>query len=440
MVRTSTFLALLAAASAASADLISCSLSSHCPEDAPCCSRGCDPRMSFSLESCVPAPVCKDASYTFKNMDGITSNTKYLGDASKTNWVVSGDAVIYNDNVLLTMAADTAGTVMATSTYMWYGNVKAKFKTSRGQGVITAFILFSDVKDEIDYEFVGSELGVAQSNYYFQGITNYDEEQDIKLSDTWANYHEYEIQWTPDQITWLVDGQVGRTKKRSDTWNATSNQWMFPQTPARVQLSIWPGGLATNGEGTIEWAGGVIDWNSQDIKNNGYYYASFESVDIECYKATSSLGTNTGVSYTYSSLVGTNNTVVDGDKPTILKSLLGTGTNMSAAYPSAASSGASAAAASATAAQIPGLTGTGGGGVDTHSSGDDSSSGSSSGTSSASGSSSTGGSSGFSQGTGSSGSGSGSKSSADKVGANQERVLKGSVFAGIVAVVGMMAL
>jgi hypothetical protein len=215
---------------------------------------------------------------------------------------------------------------------------------------------------------------------------------------------------------------------------------MFPQTPARVQLSIWPGGLSTNGEGTIEWAGGVIDWNSEDIKNNGYYYASFESVDIECYNATSSLGTNTGVSYTYSSLVGTNNTVVDGDKPTILKSLLGTGTNMSAAYPSAASSGA--AAASATAAQIPGLTGTGGGGVDDHSSGDDSSSGSSSssGTSSASGSSSTGGSSGFSQGTGSSGSGSGSKSAADKVGANQERVLKGSVFAGIVAVVGMMAL
>lgn len=128
--------------------------------------------MSFSLESCVPEPVCKDASYTFNNMDGITSNTKYLGDASKTDWVLSGAAVIYNDNVLLTMAADTAGTVLATSTYMWYGNVKAKFKTSRGQGVITAFILFSDVKDEIDYEFVGSELEVAQSNYYFQGITN----------------------------------------------------------------------------------------------------------------------------------------------------------------------------------------------------------------------------------------------------------------------------
>jgi beta-glucanase (GH16 family) len=50
--------------------------------------------------------------------------------------------------------------------------VTARFKTSRGQGVVTAFILFSDVKDEIDYEFVGSDLDTAQSNYYHQGITN----------------------------------------------------------------------------------------------------------------------------------------------------------------------------------------------------------------------------------------------------------------------------
>lgn len=85
---------------------------------------------------------------------------------------MDGDAQIYDDTVLLTMAPDTVGTVLATSTYMWYGNVKAKFKTSRGKGVVTAFILLSDVKDEIDYEFVGTDLETAQSNYYHQGITN----------------------------------------------------------------------------------------------------------------------------------------------------------------------------------------------------------------------------------------------------------------------------
>jgi len=105
-------------------------------------------------------------------MDNVASKDKYLGDSSKTDWVMDGEAVIFKDTALLTMAPSTVGTVLATSTYMWYGNAKARFKTSRGKGVVTAFILLSDVKDEIDYEFVGVDLTSAQSNYYFQGITN----------------------------------------------------------------------------------------------------------------------------------------------------------------------------------------------------------------------------------------------------------------------------
>lgn len=133
---------------------------------------GCDPQKSFNLGSCAPAPVCKSATYDFKSMDRITKKSQYLGDASKTDWVMDGEAIPFDGNVLLTMAPDTVGTVLASSTYMWYGNVKAKFKTSRGAGVVTAFILFSDVQDEIDYEFVGTDLQTAQTNYYFQGITN----------------------------------------------------------------------------------------------------------------------------------------------------------------------------------------------------------------------------------------------------------------------------
>lgn len=347
----------------------------------------------------------------------------------------------YGGNILLTMPPDSVGTVLASSTYMWYGNVKAKFKTSRGRGVVTAFILFSDVKDEIDYEFVGVDLQTAQTNYYSQGITNYVNGGNVSLSDTFDNFHTYEIDWTPDQITWLVDGQVGRVKKRSETWNATANQWAFPQTPSRVQLSLWPGGLPSNGKGTIDWAGGLIDWNSADIQNNGYYYATFESVDISCYNAKSPPGTNTGVSYTYNNRAGTNDTVVDGNKPTVLKSLLGTGTDMNAGDP--ASSSSSGSKPSSTAETIPGLSGAGPG-TDSHNdgsgSGNSPSSGSSS-TASSSGSSSTGTSGGsngaFQQGSGSSGS-STNKSGAEKLG--QEKVLKGSVFAGIVAVVAMMAL
>lgn len=412
---------------------------------------GCDPQSSFSLQSCVPAPVCKSGTYNFDSLDRITAKSKYLGDSSKTDWVMDGQAVAYDGNVLLTMAPDTVGTLLASSTYMWYGNVKAKFKTSRGKGVVTAFILLSDVKDEIDYEFVGTSLQDAQTNYYFQGITNYNNGGNITLSDTFNNYHIYEIDWTPDEITWKIDGQVGRTKKRSETWNATDNQWHYPQTPSRVQLSLWPGGLESNAKGTVDWAGGYVDWESADIKNNGYYYAAFESVEINCYDAKSAPGTNKGVSYTYNDDRGTNDTVVDGNKPTVLKSLEGTGSDMNAGDPgtqqSSSTKSGSTAKPTKSAETIPGLSG-GGPGSDNHADGNSGSSGGNSGnsgdsssTDSSSGSEPTSGGSngGFSQGGGASNSNSNDKNSADKLG-SPERIIKGSVFAGIIAVVAMMAL
>ena len=127
---------------------------------------------SNSLDSCVPAPVCQSNDYTFANLDRVVSNTKYLGDSSKADWVYSGQPLSYNGQVLLTMAEGTVGTLMASTTYVWYGKISAKFSTSAGAGVVTAFILLGDSKDEIDFEFVGVELESAQTNFYSQGVTN----------------------------------------------------------------------------------------------------------------------------------------------------------------------------------------------------------------------------------------------------------------------------
>lgn len=238
----------------------------------------------------------------------------------------------------------------------------------------------------------------------------------ITLSDTFANYHTYEIDWTPDAVTWSIDGQVGRTLNRTDTWNATTSQWMFPQTPARIQLSLWPAGLASNGQGTIDWAGGLVDWNSADVKASGYFYAAFESVDVTCFSSKSAPGTNTGTSYTYSSYTGTNESVIDGDKPTVLKSFLGTGTDMDAGA-------ASGSAAPSAAPQVPGL---GNPGVNVH---NQASGSAGSPTSSASSGSATG----FSQGS------QNSKSGAEKL-ASQESVLKGSFLAATVVLLAMVCL
>jgi len=103
----------------------------------------------------------------------IADISSYLGDSSKANWVSSGKPVVYNnDALLLTMAPGTVGTLLSSTHYVWYGKVSVDITTSKGAGVVTAFILMSDTKDEIDYEFVGVDLNTAQTNYYAQGITN----------------------------------------------------------------------------------------------------------------------------------------------------------------------------------------------------------------------------------------------------------------------------
>ena len=170
---------------ATSQSIPTCGTGNNCPEATPCCSQygqcgvgayclgGCDPENSFSLDSCMPAPVCQSADYKLTSLDDVSPNTQYLGDASKANWVSSGMPVVYQDEaILLTMAPNTVGTLLMSTHYVWYGKISATLTTSQGQGVVTAFIMMSDVKDEIDFEFVGTDLTNAQSNFYWQGVTD----------------------------------------------------------------------------------------------------------------------------------------------------------------------------------------------------------------------------------------------------------------------------
>jgi len=425
---------------------VTCGGGTLCPSDTPCCSQygqcgvgayclgGCDPVNSFNLQSCVSAPVCQSKTYDFSNLDGITPNTKYLGDPTTADWVSSGNPLEYQNSVLLTMSEGTVGTLLSSTRSVWYGKIGARFATSAGAGVVTAFILLGNSKDEIDFEFVGVELESAQTNFYSQGVPVYTNGGNTTgLSDVNANMHDYEIDWQPDSITWSIDGNVVRTLNRDDTWNATANRYYYPQTPCQVQLSLWPGGLSTNGQGTIEWAGGLVQWDSPYM-TNGYYYAQFDSVSVQCYDPPSGANVQGSKSYTFTDPSMTNQSVVITNNNTVLKSFLGTGTNLSAGIASgtASSSGSSKTSEVAT---IPGLSGVGTGqnggrGDNTTDSGGSSSGGSgtdSSGTASTSGAASTG----FVQGDG------GSSNGAGAIGGNSETVLQGSLFAVIIAVVGL---
>jgi len=335
------------------------------------CLGGCDPLFSNKFESCVPNPTCKDQQYKFDNLDSIMSIDKYLGDNSKAKWVSSGKPLPYNNNgvtgVILTMAQDTVGTLLATTDSVWYGQISAKMTTSQGKGVVTAFIMMSDVKDEIDFEFVGVDIDHAQSNYYSQGVTNYNHGANHSAANTREQVHTYTIDWQEDQLTWSVDGNVVRTLKRSDTWNSTSNRFDYPQTPSRVMLSLWPAGLPSNGEGTVNWAGGLIDWSSKYMQN-GYYYAVVQEVTVKCYDPPKNAQVKGSgkKGYVYTDERGTNDTVAFVDDLVVLSSFYATGEdpkkdpNAAKSSSAAKPSGTSSASPEETSVEtVPGMSGGG---------------------------------------------------------------------------------
>lgn len=191
-------------------------------------------------------------------------------------------------------------------------------------------------------------------------------------------------------------------------------------------LSLWPAGIPSNPQGTIEWSGGLIDWNSPYMKN-GYYYAMVNDVTVECYSPPSGVNIQGSKAYQYTNDAATNNTVEGTNNLVILDSLQANGndpsiggTTTSSGTPKSTSSNA----ATNTPESIPGESGIGVVPGESNGGSNSGNSGSGSGTESA-GSASTSSSSGFSQGTGTTG-----KSEGDKISAR----VGGSVFAVLVAV------
>ncbi|KAH9975320.1 glycoside hydrolase family 16 protein [Lactifluus volemus] len=282
----------------------SSSSTNPCAALAPCCSSfgfcgdgtyclgGCNPLASFSLASCKPNPVCQSATYNFINNSRIHANASlYNGNATAYDWVLNRGN-IFNTNssggeLALILTKDNGGTRISSTHYVHYGKITATMKTGRWDGVVTAFITMSGIKDEIDWEFPGANTTTGQTNLFWQGnIPNKTQGEVVTgISDTYFNYHAFTIDWQPDNLTFLVDNNVVRTVNKADTIDA-NGVTHYPTTPSSIQISLWPAGINTSAPGTIKWAGGMINWKDADYQSAGHFYALVKSVDVQCTNST----------------------------------------------------------------------------------------------------------------------------------------------------------
>ncbi|KAJ2741791.1 putative glycosidase CRH2 [Coemansia sp. BCRC 34301] len=269
-----------------------------CSQSTPCCVGGycnsnaqycmpilCEAANSYSPTSCWNTAHCVKSNVVFGSPNSFAQIADYDGnpaDAAFVSQFEPSNAKVSNGELQMTLVkqSDNKGfgaTVIGTRAFQ-YGTVTAVMRSGCASGgVVSSFIIRNEkVGDEIDFEFVGADKATVQTNYYWHNELDYTKMiKSPALPDTTTNFHTYQIQWTPDQIVWVVNGNAFRTVKRSDTWDAAANTFKYPDSESYISVGIWDGG--SGAKGTADWAGGAIQWNKQP------FVASVKSITIDCY-------------------------------------------------------------------------------------------------------------------------------------------------------------
>ncbi|KAK2626838.1 hypothetical protein QTJ16_004013 [Diplocarpon rosae] len=191
-----------------------------------------------------------------------------------------GTSLKYGSNgAEFTISKKTDAPTIAFDKYIFFGKVSVTMRSSPGQGTVSSFILESDVLDEIDWEWLGSDDNNVQSNFFGKGnTTTYDRGGFHSVSKPIETFTTYSIDWTKDAIKWYVGDTLVRTVAYNDPKTLGGSN--YPQTPMRVKMGSWIGCLDPSDpktQGTCEWAGGAIDLTK------GPYTMYVKSVTIQDY-------------------------------------------------------------------------------------------------------------------------------------------------------------
>lgn len=247
------------------------------------------PVVIYALSSAALAAACDPTTTTScPAIPAMPSTVTYALSTTNTadfSYVMS-DRISANGSALnFSVAEQGDAPTIITNDYLLYGNVKATIQSAPGTGMVSAFILMSDVLDEIDLEWLGAYDNQVQTNYYYRGETaGYDRGGVTTVATPENTTHVYEIDWTNTTLSWSVDGVVVRTLNQVDTTG-----YGYPSTPCQIKIGVWASGDPSNAAGTIEWGGGLINYAA------GPYTMTLSSLEVTSYTTAKSFSyTNNG--------------------------------------------------------------------------------------------------------------------------------------------------
>ncbi|KAI9338735.1 concanavalin A-like lectin/glucanase domain-containing protein [Obelidium mucronatum] len=165
------------------------------------------------------------------------------------------------------------GAIATSNQALLYGTVEATVQQATVGGCVTYLTLINqETKDEIDFEWIGNERNTVWTNMFYRGRR---ERRPVTMDEIWSaqintgstdnsvlgSPFTYRIDWTPDSITWWVNGAVIRVLNRASTFEAANtgdklpyDHYHYPNTPLTVNFGIWD-------DQDVIWANGPIHWN-----------------------------------------------------------------------------------------------------------------------------------------------------------------------------------
>ena len=205
-------------------------------------------------------------------------------------WNMSTGSIKYvDDGAEFTVSKEGESTLLQSNFYIFFGVVESHVKMAKGVGMVSSIVLESDDLDEIDWEWVGYNTSQVQTNFFGKGnTTSYDRGTINTVENADTEFHNYTTYWDQDKLEWYIDGNLIRTLNYKDS--LALNGQNYPQTPCQVKVSLWPAGEKSARVGTVQWAGGLVDYSK------GPFTMTVQQIRVQDF--------HTGSEYTYGDHTG----------------------------------------------------------------------------------------------------------------------------------------
>ncbi|WP_162173771.1 family 16 glycosylhydrolase [Hyphomonas johnsonii] len=161
----------------------------------------------------------------------------YGGDWSPRNITNTAEGADLEVRRTPSRSGPFTGAEMKTLKTYGYGRYEVVMRPAKGSGLVSSFFTYTGAyqgtaHDEIDIEFLGKDTSRVHFNYFRKGRRGEFATFDLPFDAAEAD-HVYAFEWTPDRITWFVDGKPYYSTPAGDK--------RLPKTAGNIVFNAWTG-------------------------------------------------------------------------------------------------------------------------------------------------------------------------------------------------------